>query len=340
MKRLLFSLFLAGFLYIPPAFCQYIWNAELNATPLSVNPAFTGKFDGSVRAGVFYESDPSAISSSYSLPYDFYGVSVDLPVFRTRRGDYLAAGIQMVRQTVADGNIVDFKSVASASYHKIFKAGSDTGKGYYDLAFGVQVGFDQFSIDLVNYYFGGPPYSLGLGNTLINYPLNAGICFSHAAGTRLNYSIGIAGYHLEQPDDRIELRMPENLGWEKLYIGMMSAEWKLADRLQLRPAIFVENRPGTFRAIAGSEVRYKLGKKRTPGSSTWLFAGMWYYNDGEMTITTGIESHRLQVGLGFRDSSLWNGDSFGGIVLSMKYIAPGHRSHHHNHAADGLPPKQ
>src|ERR1700733_14673893 len=115
----------------PVAFAQDIHFTQFDMQPLVINPAFTGMFDGQVRAAAIYRNQWASVT----VPYVTYGASVDLPVYIDRNGDYLAAGLQLYKDQAGDANLSNFSGLLSIAYHKFFGV---TENGKSDLAVGLQ----------------------------------------------------------------------------------------------------------------------------------------------------------------------------------------------------------
>ncbi len=92
----------------PIAFAQDIHFTQFDMTPLVINPAFTGMFDGQVRAGAIYRNQWASVT----VPYVTYGASVDLPLPIERNGDYLAGGLQFYKDQAGDANLSNFTGMA------------------------------------------------------------------------------------------------------------------------------------------------------------------------------------------------------------------------------------
>src|ERR1035437_8502180 len=103
IKRIILtcSFLVSAFLHVQPVYAQDILNAELNATPLAINPAFTGMFNGTVRASILYRNQ----WASTTVPYTTYGATVDLPVYMDGKGNYLATGVQLTKSLAGDANL-------------------------------------------------------------------------------------------------------------------------------------------------------------------------------------------------------------------------------------------
>ena len=95
------------------ALAQDIHFTQFDAAPLVINPAFTGMFDGQVRATAIYRNQWASVT----VPYVTYGAAVDLPIYTDKNGDYLAAGLQLYKDQAGDGNLSNFTGMASIAYH-------------------------------------------------------------------------------------------------------------------------------------------------------------------------------------------------------------------------------
>lgn len=110
---------LALFLLLSAAtvLAQDVHYVQFDATPLAVNPAFAGMFDGSIRASSIYRNQWANVP----IPYVTYGTSLDMPVFIGKKGNYLAAGAQFFQDLAGDGNLRNQSGLASLSYHKHYR---------------------------------------------------------------------------------------------------------------------------------------------------------------------------------------------------------------------------
>ena len=81
---------------------QDIHFTQFTASPLIVNPAFTGAFSGQWRAAAIYRDQWRSVTS----PFKTYAVSVDAPIINDlSHDDNLAAGLQLYNDRAGDGNV-------------------------------------------------------------------------------------------------------------------------------------------------------------------------------------------------------------------------------------------
>lgn len=313
----------------PAVFAQDIHFTQFDMQPLIVNPAFTGMFDGKVRAGGIYRNQWSSVT----IPYVTFGAYADMPLFVENNGGYLAGGIQLFKDQAGDGNLSNFTGLVSIAYHKFFGERSD-------LAVGLQGGYAQKSIDLSKLYFGdefnngtftngtSQEWQLGLANSVSYYLVNAGLCFSHASNDgRLSYVIGLAANNLNQPNESLEKKQNRSeVGLDMRFTGELGISYVAGERLTLKPAVLFQSQSSATELIAGNEFLYQVGAN--PGYkdfSTAVFLGGWYRSSDAVMITAGVEFKGMRIGVGYdyNTSSLnsaSNGN--GGFEIALRYIAP------------------
>jgi type IX secretion system PorP/SprF family membrane protein len=267
------------------------------------------------------------------VPYVTYGASVDMPLLIERNGDYLASGIQLYKDQAGDGNLQNFTGLLSLAYHKYL------GRGEYgsDLAVGLQGGYANKSIDLSKLYFGdefvngtfvpgqSTEYTVGLGNNISYYLVNAGVSFSHG-GEKVSYTIGLAANNINQPNDAIAKKKNSQTGLDMRYTAAVGVSWKAGDRLALRPALLFQSQATATELIVGNEFHYEIsGSPGYNDFSSAVFLGAWYRTGDATMITAGVEFKGFRIGLGYdyNISSLnTSSNGNGGFEIALRYIAP------------------
>jgi len=325
-----FSLAAALVLTTPVVFAQDIHFTQFDMQPLIINPAFTGMFDGQVRAGAIYRNQWASVT----VPYVTYGAYVDLPLLIERNGDYLATGLQLYKDQAGDANLSNFTGLVSVAYHKYFGQSEHGGS---DLAVGLQGGYAQKSIDLSKLYFGdefsngtftqgtSQEYHLGLGNSVNYYLVNAGVSFSHGSD-KFSYTLGVAANNINQPNDAIEKTENSETGLDMRYTGELGINWVVGERFSLRPAILYQDQATATEVIVGNEFHYEVSNN--PGYenfSTAVFLGGWYRTGDATMITAGVEFKGFRIGVGYDyNISALNTSSNGngGFELAIRWIAP------------------
>ncbi len=103
-----------------------------NMMPLSVNPAYTGDFEGTIRISGMMKDQ----QNTWKTP----SLSVDVPIMMVRGRDWLSAGVAMDFDRSGDLTLVRNRSAISVSYHLSL---DKKGKNYFVLGyqFGADSGF-------------------------------------------------------------------------------------------------------------------------------------------------------------------------------------------------------
>jgi type IX secretion system PorP/SprF family membrane protein len=315
----------------PVSYAQDIHWTQFDMTPLVLNPAFTGMFDGTVRASGIYRTQWGSVT----VPYVTFGGSVDMPLLTENNGDYLAAGLQIYNDKAGDGNLQNFTGMLSVAYHKAL--GTDEYNSG-DLAVGLQGGYAQKAIDLTKLYFGdefnggsfvpgsSQEYLLGMGNSVNYYLVAAGLSYSKKANENLSYVIGISANNINQPNEAIQKKQTSETNLDMRFCGTLGINWIAGERLAIKPAVLFQYQAGAQEIIAGSEFNYQVGNSTGyQDFSTAVFLGGWYRNGDAAMITGGVDFKGFRIGLGYdyNISSLnpaSNGK--GGFEIAVRYIAP------------------
>ncbi|WP_345083219.1 PorP/SprF family type IX secretion system membrane protein [Nemorincola caseinilytica] len=307
---------------------QDIHFTQFDMAPLVVNPAFTGMFDGTARAGGIYRSQWGSVT----VPYVTMGAHADMPLYADQSGGYMAAGLQVFNDKAGDGNLQNFTGLLSLAYHKTMGERNE-------IAVGMQGGYAQKSIDLSKLYFGdefingtasggsSAEYGLGVGNQVSYFLINAGVSYagSNSDGS-FGYVIGLGANNINQPNDALLKKQNSDVGLDMRFTGQLGLTVKTNDRFSLRPALLFQSQSSATEVIGGNEFMYYVGNE--PGYnnfSTAVFLGGWYRSGDAVMITGGVEFKGVRIGLGYDYNisslnSASNGN--GGFEIALRYIAP------------------
>ena len=130
-----FAFLLCFTLFATSLSAQDFHKSLFNLMPLSVNPAYTGDFEGTFRVGGMYKDQHS---STFKTPSFF----VDVPIITIRKGDWISAGVTFDADRAGSTNFRTTRSLLSVSYHLSL---DNKGKRY--LIAGYQWGADNRKID-------------------------------------------------------------------------------------------------------------------------------------------------------------------------------------------------
>jgi type IX secretion system PorP/SprF family membrane protein len=309
------------------AFAQDVHFTQFNATPLLLNPAFTGAFEGPIRVSAIYRDQWRSVIGSAA--YRTIAVSADAPIVHDISGDdYLAGGIQLYNDVAGDGNLSNFSGLLSVAYHKVLGVQSDK-----ILTVGLQGGYTSKSIDLSQLYYGNQFRDGGFigssGTQLSGSPVryatvNAGVAFSHKVSEKVSYTLGIAGNNLNQPQESINRAKNSDVGLGMRFATQVGAVLYTGERLSFRPAVLYQTQTATTEIIAGNEFNYIVGSDPEVKSlAPSIFVGGWYRNNDAIMVSAGVDYGGFRVGVAYdyNTSSLNTvSNGRGGFEICLRYV--------------------
>jgi type IX secretion system PorP/SprF family membrane protein len=181
-----------------PNFSQFF------ASPLTLNPALTGKFNGVVRVAGNYRNQWPTINNAFrtaTASADFGILGNTIPEF-----DQFGVGVMGMYDINGDGVMKNSFISGSVAYHK----GIDED-GYHQIGVGFSGTYAQRKLDINKLDFQDELTSLGFtGNTAevfgssgfvnINYAdVNAGFIYNGATNDYNNFYLGASVYHINRP---------------------------------------------------------------------------------------------------------------------------------------------
>jgi type IX secretion system PorP/SprF family membrane protein len=322
------SLLAALAITVQTAQAQDVHFTQFTASPLIVNPAFTGNFTGQWRASAIYRDQWRSVTA----PFKTYAVSFDAPlVTDLTLDDYLAGGIQLYNDRAGDGNLSNLSALASVAYHKFLGNSSQPNMA---LSVGFQGGYTQKSIDLSRLYFGNEfqdgQFMPGVGGENLNnkidyFTVNAGVGWAHSVGSRFGYSIGLGANNLNQPRETFQRKANSEVGLGMRYTAQVGAIAYLGDKFSLRPAVLYQTQSTAVETVVGNEFHYIVGDPEFQNFTTAVFVGGWSRLNDAFMITAGLEFKGMRLGLSYdiNNSDLKNASNGnGGFEISLTYKAP------------------
>lgn len=306
---------------------QDVHFTQFTASPLIVNPAFTGEGGGQWRASAIYRDQwRSALGSS---AFKTYAASFDAPIVSDLTiDDYLAGGIQLYNDRAGDGNLSNLSALASVAYHKFLGKNADKA-----ISVGFQGGYTQKSIDLSRLYFGNEfqegLFNPGVGGENLNnkvtyFTVNAGVSYAQSVSSKFGYILGVGANNLNQPSESFSKKEHADVGLGMRYTAQAGAIAYLGEKFSLRPAVLYQSQSKATELVAGNEFHLIVGNPEIRTFTTAVFLGGWYRSNDAFMVTGGIEFKGLRVGVSYdyNTSDLktaTNGN--GGFEISLTYIA-------------------
>ena len=298
-----------------PHFSQFF------GSPLTLNPAFTGKFDGQWRLAAIHRDQWPSIPKAYvttAASFDFGILKGKIP-----EGDVFGIGFSALSDESADAALKQTYGSLSMSYHKALDE-----NGWNTIGAGFQATYSSAILDFSkltfedqltqNGFTGTTSENLNYGSTQSYFDLNAGILFSGSSDGINNYYLGTSVYHINNPN-----------------LSFLDQTWNLASRISVHgggsfplggnlsvftSAIFQLQNKATEAELGGALAVNLNGNDANPTS---LYVGSWYRVSDAIIPYVGIEIEGLRIGISYdvNVSSLKAAtESRGGSEFSIIYI--------------------
>ncbi|HTL81757.1 MAG TPA: PorP/SprF family type IX secretion system membrane protein, partial [Bacteroidia bacterium] len=238
-----------------------------DAAKIYLNPAMTGMFDGYYRIHANYRNQWSAIPGR---PFQTAAIAFDMPVNR------YGVGAQILDNNAGDGNYNVLQLNLSAAYDLQLDKNN-----YHHLAFGMEAGVIQKSINYDKLYWGEQytlvndgtfdqtlPSGEGLTGVENKYLLdiNAGALYYYAKdGARINPFVGVAAFNMNQPNESFyssTSKLPMH------FILHSGARIGINEKLQLQPRFLFMKQGNDYEMVFGTMANLFL-----PNSDSYLIFG-------------------------------------------------------------------
>lgn len=301
---------------------QDIHFSQFFSSPLTLNPALTGNFDGNLRVAGIYRNQWANISNAYNTK----ALSVDFPILTNilPQNDRFGLGFTGYTDQQANASLKNNFASISAAYHK----GLDED-GNNSLSLGFQGVYSSKSLDVSSLTFEDMLRSNGFtgltnetfkGNQLnVNYfDLNAGLMYSGVTANNANFYLGASIYHILQPKETF-LNGQYYLGPRYTVHG--GAYFPLSPNVMLHTSALYQNQSGASEAVLGGALGYNLGTDYS--ENVTMYAGAWLRFGDAIIPYAGMEYGSFRLGLSYdvTSSNLQSvNQSRGGFELSLIYI--------------------
>jgi type IX secretion system PorP/SprF family membrane protein len=300
-----------------PHFSQFF------ASPLSLNPALTGRFDGNLRLAGNYRSQWPTIDNAFKT----FTASADFAVMQNKLPDIdrWGMGFMALADEQADGVLKNTYFSFSTAYHK----GLDEN-GYHQVSVGFQGTYAQKRLNTSNLKFEDQLRSDGFtGITAeifdpqqvnINYfDLNAGILFSGVTGANLSYYVGSSVYHINTPRESFT---GADFALQPRYTVHGGAYFPLSKTTLLHTTALYQAQAGASEVVVGGALGINIGRDVEFNPVTF-YVGSWYRFQDAIIPYVGMEFGSMRLGGSYdvNTSALKSvSSSRGGFEVSLIYI--------------------
>jgi type IX secretion system PorP/SprF family membrane protein len=298
-----------------PHFSQFF------ASPLTLNPAFTGKFDGEWRLAANHRDQWPSIPKAYVTTT----ASFDVGILKSRipKGDVFGIGVSGLSDQSADAALKLNYGSLSLSYHKALDE-----EGYNTIGAGFQATYSSAILDknkltfedqLTQNGFTNPTQEQFTNGTSQNYTdINAGVLYSGSSNGVNNYYLGLSLYHINKPNLSF-IDKTWNLASRLSFHG--GGSFPLNDNLMVNASAIYQMQNKASEVVFGAALSALLNGDET--NPTNVYFGSWMRLNDAIIPYVGIEINGLRIGASYdvNTSSLKSATaSRGGSEFSLIYI--------------------
>lgn len=251
---------LVGFLCISSFLvAQDFHFSQFYNSPLTLNPALTGKMNGLFRFALNYRNQWFSLTST-ETSFATYAGSFDAPIQFSK--DALGLGVVVINDRAGEGIWNNTMVMASVAYHL------GIGRsGKHVISLGVQAGYNQKRIDMTRTLFFDQLNPLN-PNTPTNekipddskgfFDLNVGVVGSSQLTGKVNAYIGFSAFHLTQPQESFVEGGDENLSVR--YVVHGGAEYVFHKRIALLPSLIYMRQRKSDELNLGTAFVFKMAE--------------------------------------------------------------------------------
>ncbi len=327
------KIFLPFFCLLSSVFChsQDVHFAQLSETPLLINPALTGLFDGHYRGTINYRNQWPAMGK----PYSTFMASFDAPVkMKKKKGGYIGAGAYFFSDKAGDSQFGTTQANLSVSAILPMNQTST-------FSLGMQFGFVQRSLNISSIQwpnqYNGHTYDPSISSNELNtrnfsyFDMGTGVNYEYnnTSGTMagkdvVRFDLGAAFFHATMPLQKFSSGAKENL-YGKL-IAHTSLRYDFpGTQVGIVPSVIYMMQGPASELNIGTLLRYKInqGTKVTGFYTESAFsAGLHYRFKDAISPQVYFEFSDYGIGLSYDFNVSSYGQvqkSVGGFEISIKY---------------------
>ncbi len=298
-----------------PHFSQFF------SSPLTLNPAFTGKFFGSFRVAGNYRNQWPSINNAYTTAT----ASIDFHVLQDKiaNNDTWGLGLVGYNDNSSNGAVKFNYASFSTAYHK----GLDED-GFHQLGAGFQITYANMLINTSNLKFEDQLTNAGFtgvtsevfNNSILKssyVDVNAGILYNGSTNDRNNFYFGISMYHINRPRQDFTgaeyVLNPRTTFHAGGYFPLGTSTTLHLSALQMLQG-------GASETLFGGALQFSANPDDL--RSTSLYAGSWLRFKDAIIPYLGLEFNDFRIGVtyDYNTSSLKTASqSRGGIEISLIY---------------------
>ncbi|MFM1775690.1 MAG: hypothetical protein RJA53_1300 [Bacteroidota bacterium] len=275
------------------AYAQDPHFSQFFASPLTINPANTGNFSGSLRAALNSRTQLPEFNNAYATKT----LSLDAPILKKyiKEDDKLSVGLLILSDQSGNKLFNDNNIAASVSYSKALDENAN-----HSIAVGFQVNYSMYRFDPLKANFEdqlraggftGTTAELILGNnfTKNTTDINAGLLYTGSTSDDNIFYVGASYYHFAKPTVGFITPTYFTNSRVNLHGG---AYFSLSNAASLHTSFQYQKQGLTNELILGAALSYYLGSE----NGIEVYAGLWSRIKECMIPYVGLEWNQIRAG--------------------------------------------
>jgi type IX secretion system PorP/SprF family membrane protein len=321
MKMRKSIIFLSTLLFALAVKAQDPHFSQFFSSPLTLNPAFTGKFNGQWRLAANHRDQWPSIPKAYVTS----SASIDLPILKNRipESDVFGVGISGLSDASANNILKLNYGSLSMSYHKALDE-----NGYSTIGAGFQGTYSSLLLDVAklnfedmltqNGFTGTTSDVLTNGNNQAYFDVNAGVLYSGSSNGINNYYLGVSMYHINRPKVSFKDKNWFLSGRVTIHGG---GSFPVSDLITVHTSVIHQRQNKASETTLGAAIAANLNQDQEKPTSVYI--GSWIRFNDAIAPYIGLEFGGLRIGAtyDFNISSLKAAtNTRGGSEISLIYI--------------------
>lgn len=306
--------------------------SQYNTTPLSINPALTGIFDGTFRFSNNYRTQWSGLGKGYKTVYS----SMDFPLGKAKsKNHYFGAGVVVNSDKAGEQEFYTTMIQGSLSFTA---AMNETATHFF--AIGIQAGLNQRGMDLTKVtwdsQWNGNSFDPSLNSfekiqlSQFTFPdFNAGLLWYYLPDEYNSAYAGISFSHLNTPNTSFYVDQTDELAMRyTIHAGADLAADRNENATWISPKLLVMIQGGQKEISVGGYVKNRLilKSKYTNFRQEVLFAwGACYRWNDAVVVSARVDYGKFGLGVSYDMNVSSLGQQAGGAgspEVSLSFIVP------------------
>jgi len=275
-----------------PHFSQFF------ASPLTLNPAFTGKFNGTWRLAANHRDQWPSIPKAYVTT----SASLDFPILKSKIPEKDVFGVGLSGLTDASANNIlklNYGSL-SMSYHKALDE-----NGYSTIGAGFQATYSSMNLDQSKLTYESMLTQNGFtnesgreilqnGNGQSYFDVNAGLLYSGSTNGENNFYVGASMYHINRPKVGFNDKNWYLSGRISAHAG---GSFPVSDVITVHASAIYQVQNKASETTLGGAISANLSKDAEKPSAVYI--GSWVRLNDAIIPYIGLEFGGLRIGASY-----------------------------------------